>query len=164
MLGIMNKAGVVLGAVIIILAIGGAAYTISRTYHPAPSVSPGQTGTGNAAVGANGTSVIITYTDAGFAPSPLTVAVGTTVTWSNQSSHPLWVEATGPAGGDCANAQAHTTLDECQTVSSGGTYSYTFTKLGTVSYFNHERASDTGIITVSDTTSAGPINPNAVPE
>lgn len=162
----MNKAGLVLGAVIIIAAIAGAAYTIAHNYHPAPvpESNTAQTGSGNAAVGANGASSIVTYTDKGFSPSPLTIAAGTTVTWVNQSSHDLWVEGVGPSGGDCSSAAAKSTLNECAAVGSGGSYSYTFTKPGTFTYFNHQLESDSGTVTVSDASSAGPINPNAIPE
>lgn len=162
----MNKAGLILGAVIIIAALAGAAYTIAHTYHPGSVTEPvqQQSGTGNAAVGANGASSIVTYSDKGFSPSPVSISEGTTVTWVNQSSHTMWIEATGPAGGDCSSTAAKAALDECQAVSSGGTYSYTFTTLGSFPYFNHALTSDTGLVVVSAASSSGPINPNALPE
>ena len=154
-----------LGAVIIIVAVAGAVFYIAHTYRPAPFKEPAadQTGSGNAAVGATGTSAIVTYSDTGFSPSSLSIGVGTTVTWANQSSHTMWVQKAGSAG-DCSSAQAKTLLNECQAVSVGGTYSYTFTTLGTFSYFNQEKSTDTGTVVVSDASAAGPINPSAVPE
>lgn len=160
----MNKAGLILGAVIIIAAIAGAAYTIAHNYHPAPAPSSNTQGSGNASVGATGASAIVMYTDKGFSPSPLPIAVGTTVTWVNQSSHSMWIEATGPSGGDCANAQAKSSLNECASAGNGGSYSYTFSQIGTFTYFNHQLESDTGTITVIEASSSGHINPKAVPE
>lgn len=162
----MNKAGLILGAVIIIAAIAGAAYTISHSYHPAPAPSSNTeaSSTGNASVGATGASAIVTYTDKGFSPSPLPIAVGTTVTWVNQSSHEMWVEATGPSGGNCMNAQAKAALNECASVSKDGSYSYTFSALGTFTYFNHQHSNDTGTVTVTEAVPAGHINPKAIPE
>lgn len=162
----MNKAGLVLGAVIICAAIAGAAYTIAHNYHPVPvpSSNTEQDGTGNASVGATGASAIVSYTDKGFSPSPLPIAVGTTVTWVNQSSHQMWIETTGSSGGDCTNAQAKALLNECASVGGGGSYSYTFSALGTFSYFNQQHRNDTGTVIVTEASSSGRINPKAVPE
>lgn len=158
----MNRAGVIVGALVIIAAIGIAAITLVRTYHPTSSPTPEQSGNGNASVGASGASSVITYTDKGFSPSPLTINVGTTVTWVNQGSQKMWVEAADSSRGDCPNTK--TALNECQAVSVGGTYSYTFTNVGTFPYINQVNISDSGSITVTKTSSAGPINPRAIPE
>lgn len=154
----MNKAGWIIGLLVIVAAVGGALYVATSQKAAAPSETDGG-GSGNAVVGATGVSSIVTYTDEGFSPTPLTIAVGTTVTWSNESSHRMWVAASPEAG--CPNPE---TLNECSAVGPGGSYSYTFTKVGSVQYVNHERNQDAGSVIVTDASAAGRINPQAVPE
>lgn len=155
----MNKATWILGLLVIIVALGGAYFfSIRQDQPPAPDSGA----TGNATVGATGVSAIITYTDTGFSPSPQTIAPGTTVTWVNQSSHLMWIESSAGRGNGCAHPGS--TLDQCQGVAKGGTYSHTFTALGTFAYLNHAKLSDEGVIMVTNASSSGPINPNALPE
>lgn len=183
----MNKNYWILGAVlvIIVLAIGFFvhAHRAKAPTTPDQSAVAGldtSTGvsesTGNAAVGATGASEVVTYTDAGFSPASLTVSQGTTVTWINKSSQPLWVasdnhpthtvyDGTDTSKHCVAGAPAaDTVFDECTQVASGGSYSFTFVKTGTWSYHNHVHSSDQGTIVVTAATAAGPINPKAVPE
>lgn len=58
-----------------------------------------------------------------FAPAALTVKAGTTVTWTNQDSDAHTVTSTGSGGP--LNSKA---------LSTGGTFSHTFTEPGTYSY------------------------------
>ncbi|HWU24451.1 MAG TPA: hypothetical protein VN086_01715 [Candidatus Paceibacterota bacterium] len=155
----MNKAAWIIGILLLIAALGSAYFLTSRPPVPAPSQD---NGTGNAAVGATGVSTVITYTDTGFSPSPQTIAPGTTVTWVNQSSRTMWIESAAGRGSGCAHPGS--TLDQCQGVGKDGTYSYTFTTLGTFEYLNHAQISDAGTIIVTNASSSGPINPAALPE
>lgn len=155
----MNRITWGIGITVVLAAVAGV-FIMVRDQEPARQDS--QT-TGNAAVGANGASSIITYSDNGFVPASLTIAAGTTVTWDNQSSEKLWVKATGSSDTDCPASS--TALNECAAVAKGGTYSHTFTTLGTFTYANREKSSDTGTITVTnDVTQSGPINPAATPQ
>jgi len=147
-----------------IIAVAAALLTIRAEKHTSPTPNASE-GSGNAAVGANGETSIITYSDTGFDPKNLSITPGTTITWSNESSHSLWVEGTGPKGGDCTASAASGTLNECASIGNGGSYSYTFTTPGSYAYMNHEQSNDTGIVTVTgDAPAAGAINPAARPE
>lgn len=87
---------------------------------------------------------VVTYTDSGFAPSPLTIKVGTTVTFVNESAGDMWV-ASDPH-------PTHTLLagfDELASAPKGGSYEYTFTKVGTWTYHNHRHPSTKGQIVVT---------------
>jgi len=87
---------------------------------------------------------VITYTDGGFNPKTVTVKVGTTVTFMNDSSGLMWV-ASDPH-------PVHTLLsgfDELNSVSKGGSYEYTFTKVGTWTYHNHMNPSLKGTVVVT---------------
>jgi plastocyanin len=106
---------------------------------PTPSGSnlgapPAVTGSGAGGVEKGGVAArtVVTYTYTGFAPKPTTVRVGDTVTFVNESSGQMWV-ASDPH-------PTHTLLpgfDELQSVGKGGTYEYTFTKVGTWTFHNH---------------------------
>lgn len=88
---------------------------------------------------------VVTYTDSGFAPSPLTVKANTTVTFVNESAGAMWV------GSD--PHPTHTLLagfDQLASVPKGGSYEYTFTKVGTWTYHNHRRPSDKGQVVVTE--------------
>lgn len=155
----MNKATWITGLLLIIVALGGAYFfSIRQSQMPAHDSDA----TGNATVGANGASTIVTYTDTGFSPVEQTIAPGTTVTWVNQSSRTMWIESAENRGSGCAKPGS--TLDACKGIGKDGTYSYTFTALGTFNYVNHAQISDGGTIIVTNASSSGPINPAAIPE
>ncbi len=89
------------------------------------------------------TESTVNYTDQGFNPSSLTVKSGTTVTFINQSSNPMWV-ASDPH-------PTHTKLpkfDGLKNIPKGGSYQFTFTKTGTWGYHNHLAPADLGRIIV----------------
>lgn len=159
----MNKAVWIAGGIVLAAALFGA-YTFISHQKDGSAPERSDTGSGNAAVGANGASSLISYTDTGFSASSLTVSVGTTVTWTNESSRALWIQSDASADSDCPSAGTQGALDECKSVTAGGSYSFTFTEPGTVTYRNREYDHDTGSITVMPASAAGTINPNAVPE
>jgi plastocyanin len=88
---------------------------------------------------------VVTLADKGFSPSPVTVKVGTTVTFVNESSSPMWV-ASDPH-------PTHTLLsgfDELSSVGKGGTYEYTFAKIGTWTFHNHMNPTMKGTVVVTE--------------
>jgi len=90
------------------------------------------------------TSATVSYTDSGFRESVVYVKLGTTVTFVNASAQGMWV-ASNPH-------PTHTDLpgfDEKTSVNRGGTYQYTFVKVGSWKYHNHLNPSDTGVVVVS---------------
>lgn len=85
----------------------------------------------------------VSYTNEGFVPAELTVKQGEVVTFTNQSSEPMWV-ASNPH-------PIHTLypgFDEKAPVSKGGSYSFTFDKVGTHPYHNHFHPGNQGTIIV----------------
>jgi plastocyanin len=114
--------------------------TVSATPTPAGS-NLGAPGTASSVSG-NGLEkggvqarTVVTFTDKGFSPSPVTVRTGTTVTFVNESSGPMWVESSG--------------FNERTSVGRGGTYEYTFVKVGTWSYQSHMSPAVKGTIVVT---------------
>jgi len=88
-------------------------------------------------------TVTILYTDSGFSPTPMTINLGDTVKFVNQSALNMWV-ASGPH-------PTHTNypeFDQRTSVANGGSYSFIFTKTGTWGYHNHVNAKHFGSIVV----------------
>ncbi|MBI3495579.1 cupredoxin domain-containing protein [Candidatus Berkelbacteria bacterium] len=107
------------------------------------TAKPASTPTTAATSSSTQTAAKVSYTDSGFSPASITVKSGTTVTFTNTSSQSMWVASdphpihTGLAG-----------FDERASVEKGGTYSFTFTKVGSFGYHNHLNPSDTGTVVV----------------
>lgn len=101
------------------------------------------------AVGAGGTkggvqeTFMFTYTDAGFSPKQLTVKKGDTVSFINQSSGAMWV-----ASAVHPTHQVLPGFDQKKSVAKGGTYVYTFEKVGTWQFHNHMSPEMTGSVAV----------------
>lgn len=158
--------------IIAVLVIGGGYLLLSKKTQ-APVTNPALEGSStsaplettnpNASADASGASprviapITVTYTDNGFSPKSLDIAVGTTVRFVNDSSHGMWV-ASGVhpthTAYDGTTLQQHcaagnsASFDECATTGQGGSYDFTFVKAGMFSYHNHLLANDTGTIIV----------------
>ena len=86
----------------------------------------------------------VAYTDSGFTPNTITVKQGTTVRFTNQSSRGMWV-----ASAVHPTHQLLPGFDQLASVAKGGTYDYTFAKVGTWKYHNHVNATDTATVVVT---------------
>jgi len=87
--------------------------------------------------------VTVHYTGTGFVPSNLSVKLGATVTFINDSDASMWV-ASNPH-------PVHTNypeFDAKRAYIKGESYSFTFTRPGSWGYHNHLRPSDGGTIIV----------------
>ena len=89
-------------------------------------------------------SVVVIYTDSGFAPKTIEVKLGGTVIFKNQSSHAMWV-----ASGLHPTHELYPEFDNKKSVQPGGEYRFTFDKLGEWGYHNHEAAQDWGKVIVN---------------
>lgn len=92
---------------------------------------------------ANSEPITVSLTDTGFEPSELTVVSGTTVTFVNNGQAPHW-----PASDVHPTHEVLPEFDAKRGLTTGETYSHTFTKVGTWSMHDHLRPSSTGTITV----------------
>ena len=86
----------------------------------------------------------VSYTDSGFTPKSVTVKQGTTVTFTNNSSTAMWV-----ASDVHPTHQLLPGFDELKSIQKGGTYEYTFVKVGTWTYHNHTSPGDKGTVAVT---------------
>ena len=94
---------------------------------------------------------IVIYTDTGYSPNTITVKVGESVSWKNQSSKTMWAASAAhpthrvyPTTGGCLGS----TFDACQGVQVGDSWSFKFDIAGAWKYHNHLSPGDTGTIIV----------------
>lgn len=87
--------------------------------------------------------MVVVYSDTGFAPSVVTVSVGQTVTFINESKELLWV-----VSGPTKDLKVLPSFDQGTAVANGSFYEYTFTDKGQWSYLNHQHPEATGLIQV----------------
>lgn len=163
----MNK-NIVIAIIFIILAVGG--YFIYQSMNTA-QVSPSnnqesqtnsQNEPSNNEPGIDIEVIIpktheVTYTDSGYSPNELTVKVGDTVTYKNQSSGGMWVASamhpthvvySGTSLQEHCPDTANTSFDACKSSQTGESWSFTFTKIGTWGYHNHGKSTAFGKIIV----------------
>jgi len=145
--------------IIAIVVIVGAWFAYGRSGQPTASEIATTTPEAAAPVASTPQTVTVTYTDQGFSPATVNVAVGDTVRFVNQSTGDMWVGADehpthtsydGTATRDhCADgANTNGSFDQCTRTAPGTAWSYTFTKAGSFDYHNHARASAGGTVVV----------------
>lgn len=148
-------------AVLALVVIGGVMYAIStnKAVAPAPVAAPQESALEEEATPAS-SAALVTLTDSGFTPATVTVNVGDTVRFQNDSARGMWVGSDEhPTHTDydgtstrehCADGMnTNGTFDQCGSSNAGSTWEYTFTKSGTFGYHNHVGASSKGTIIVN---------------
>jgi len=111
------------GILVVIIIAVIARITIAQSVH-AP-ISPKT----SSPVQSASPAAIVSITVTGFNPATLSVARGTTVTWTNTDAAPHWV-ASDPYPAD----DALVALNSHKAFANGQSYSYTFTAAGTYTY------------------------------
>ncbi len=147
-------------ALIVLIALGAYALTANRVAAPQGAVQEGGAAAGSQpAMDIDTVAATVTMTDDGFSPATVTVKVGDTVRFLNNSSRGMWVGADDHpthTSYDGTSTREHCvdgaatggTFDQCAQAPVGEAWEYTFTKAGTFGYHNHVGASLTGTIVV----------------
>jgi plastocyanin len=102
---------------------------------------------------------VVIYSDNGFYPNSATIGIGSTVTWENRSSGSMWIaSAMHPAHTEynstslSEHCQGTVTseeiFDQCVAVEPGGSWSFTFNKVGEWKYHDHLMSNHYGSVTV----------------
>ena len=94
---------------------------------------------------ADGSTVIVTYTDSGFIPPVVEVRAGGNVTFINSSSKPMWVTSENHP---TAKGQIYRGFDQGKSVAKGETYTFNFTQVGVWGYKNLNLDKHLGAISV----------------
>lgn len=155
---------ILVGVVVLLVGVGAGWYFLKGNYSsPSPKTEPsitkgaevpksGLTGTPSETLGVPGTdkggvvsAQSVTYGSGGFVPKTVTVKKGTSVRWVNQSNGSMWV-----ASGIHPTHQLLPGFDQLKSVGTGGTYDYTFVKVGTWQYHNHLVPTDLGYVVVTE--------------
>ena len=98
-------------------------------------------------------SAVITYDGGKFVPEEVTIIEGGTVRFVNQSDIGMWIASDNhpmhdrypiKSSSDCGGSS----FDQCASVSTGKSWSFTFERVGTWGFHNDERARDTGSVKV----------------
>lgn len=153
----------------ILIILGGAGWYYYSTTAPAATTDTNVTVTTNTnattttstptstpAATASPTNTTVRYTAAGFTPSTVTVAKGSSVTFINESGADMWVasaehpdhmsfDGTTRSTHCGANYTGPKPFDQCAKTNS---YTFTFTKSGTFNYHNHSESEDVGTVIV----------------
>jgi len=119
--------------IIAVVVVGGGAWWYFGQSSSEQGVAPAPTSE----------EVIVRVTDSGYEPGSLTVGVGTTVTFVNESSRPVQT-----ASAVHPTHQVLPEFDALRGFAPGESYSFTFQSPGTWRYHNHFRAQQTGVVTV----------------
>jgi len=142
----MNKTITII-IVIVIIALGGYFLLKSedaQTPNTAPVAETPSTpsGTGETPIAAK----VVTYTDEGYSPSPLTIKVGETVDFQNKSEQNMWTASgmhpthsaySGTTLSEHCPDQTNTAFDSCRAIPPGSSWLFTFTKVGAWGYHDH---------------------------
>lgn len=100
-------------------------------------------------------AAVITFTDAGFVPSSVTVKKGQTVRWMNNSGAEVWpASAVHPthsiypqkSASDCLGSS----FDACKGLKKGEAWDFTFNYVGAWRFHDHLHASKTGVVNVTE--------------
>lgn len=102
----------------------------------------------------NTNEVVVTYTADGFSPENVTISVGDTVGWVNETDGRMWVASDnhpshtvygGTSRSEHCPNEDNSAFDQCE---SGDEYSFTFTQAGEWAYHDHANASEGGVVVV----------------
>lgn len=146
----MNPRYRIIISVIVIILIVVLAYAFWPADTQAPSLNPPLTETSapvvetpEATSTSPAESALVTYSDRGFSPEIVEIAVGGTVTFKNEATRDLWV-----ASNDHPAHLLYPEFDAKKGYAPGSEYRFTFEKAGTWKYHDHLKASLGGTIIV----------------
>lgn len=87
--------------------------------------------------------IVVVYTDEGFSPATMNIALGTKVMFENKSSKAFW-----PASGPHPEHTNYPEFDAKKSISSGESYSFVFENAGAWEFHDHLDSKKFGKITV----------------
>lgn len=152
----MNKT-LTLVVVIVVIAVGGFIFFGNKA--SAPTQETNNTNISTGTLNPNKDTHVIVYSDSGYSPSNLSIKVGDTVIFQNESAGEMWTaSAVHPTHTvypnsnikNCDTAEQGEMFDACGGTPSGGSWLFTFDEVGTWGYHNHLRATHTGKIEVTE--------------
>lgn len=104
----------------------------------------GNGGTSPSAPAAQHQTYTVSYTNSCFTPSSVSIKNGDTVTFVNNSNKNMW-----PASDPHPQHTLYPEFDARKDIAPGGSYSFTFTRIGSWGYHDHNKPSCHGTVVVS---------------
>lgn len=157
----MNTKALWIALAVVIVGLGAwYVYAMNAGDAPAPTeTTETPNGVDTSGDPSDARTLTVTYTDSGFSPETVTVNVGDTVEFVNESSGDMWVGAdehpthteydgTSTREHCVDGAATGGSFDQCSRSGNGTSWSYTFTKAGTFNYHNHAASSAGGTVVV----------------
>lgn len=132
----MKKTIIILAIFLIVVA---AVFLLVNRPEVEETTLPSQIENGDEAV----VSETVIYSDEGFHPAIVTVLEGETVRFYNDSSRNMWV-----ASNPHPTHTIYPEFDQSTAVDSGGSFDFTFNRIGTWEYHNHTFSLHGGVIIV----------------
>jgi plastocyanin len=117
--------------------------TKPATIAPAPAVAPTPAPASTPAPTPQPQTYTVTYTNSGFSPASITIKKGDTVIFKNSSSSSFW-----PASNSHPEHTIYPEFDPKVAIAAGGQWNFTFQKVGTWGYHNHNNANKIGTVIV----------------
>ncbi len=157
--------GKIIGSIVVVIVIIGGWFLFSSTPAKAPVTTQTPATDSESAAkapAASAANTTVIYNDQGFSPSSVTVPLGATVTFVNQSSRSMWVASamhpthilySGTSLEQHCPDTNNAAFDQCAAVAQGSAFSFTFNKEGAWKYHNHTSGGDRGTVTVTAATS-----------
>lgn len=131
----MTHARAVIIAVLALAAVAGAVWWFGPNEAEAPTAERVDTGERE--------SVMIRRTEAGYEPRTVSIAVGDTVQFVNDTDRDHW-----PASDVHPTHTVYSAFDPREPIGPGDTWSFTFDRAGEWHFHDHLRANVTGTVTV----------------
>ena len=159
----MNKVLLSAIAIAIIILASYFLFKVPNTSAPTPTPTPimiEQTSPGptiEASITPQAIEHVVTYGNAGYSPKTITIKIGETITFKNESSRNVWTASalhpthttySGTSTQQHCPDLSNTSFDQCTGSSAGDSWSFTFTKTGSWKYHNHLNSSDSGTVVV----------------
>lgn len=126
---------------IVSLAVLSACTSSQPSSQAENTTSNNQTAEQNAPLTQN--DIVVVYTDEGFSPATMNIALGTKVTFENKSSKAFW-----PASGPHPEHTNYPEFDPKKAIPSGESYNFVFEKAGEWGFHDHLNSKKFGKITV----------------
>ena len=153
----MKNTKVIVIAVVLVLALGGAWKLLSNKQAPA-SVPQEQQKPGQAQQEVAGSQqTVITYTDQGFSPATVNIKKGDTVVWKNEGTKDMWpasamhpTHTVYPGSGiqKCNTAEQPNIFDACSPIAPGSSWSFKFLEQGSWKFHDHLSLTKFGTVNV----------------
>ncbi|MDO8655441.1 MAG: hypothetical protein Q7R48_03470 [bacterium] len=152
----MKNTKVIVIAVVLVLALGGAWKLLSNRQVPT-SIPQEQQKPGQVQQEVVGSQKVLAYTDQGYIPASITIKKGDTILWMNEGTKDMWpasamhpTHTVYPGSGiqKCNTVEQPNIFDACSPIAPGSSWSFKFLEQGSWKFHDHLSPTKFGTINV----------------